>query len=131
MTQTLAANVNNNIQGVAPGDIYLDAQGNIAVVYNQEAVLQACAQAAQTVLGEMIYNTTSGIPFFEAVWIGVPNIQQYNASLRSAFLAVGGGGLVTEVISLFTSQNGDVLYYSAIIRTIYGTGTLIGNTSNG
>lgn len=131
MTQTIAANVNNNIPGVAPGDIYLDEQGNIAVVYNQEAVLQACAQAAQTVLGEMIYNTTTGIPFFEAVWIGVPNIQQYAASLRSAFLNVGGGGLVTEVVSLITSQNGDVLYYSAIIRTIYGTGTLTGNTSNG
>lgn len=131
MTQTIAANINNNIAGVAPGDIYLDAQGNIAVVYNQDAVLQACAQAAQTVLGEMIYNTTDGIPFFEAVWVGVPNIQQYAASLRSAFLNVGGGGLVTEVVSLIPSQNGNVLYYSAIIRTIYGTGTLTGNTSNG
>ncbi len=127
---TIASNVNNDIPGVAPGDIYLDSRGNIAVVYNQEAVLQACAQAAQTILGEMIYNTTTGIPFFQSVWIGVPNIQQYTASLRTAFLAVGGGGLVTDVVSLLTSQSGDVLYYSAIIRTIYGTGTLTGNTLN-
>jgi len=128
-TLTLSSNVNKDISGVAPFDIYLDSRGNISTSLDQEAVLQLCAQAASTVLGEMIYNTEQGIPFFQAVWIGTPNLQQYRASLRSAFLAVGNGQLVTEVISLLTSKDSNTLYYTAIIRTIYGSGSIVGNTS--
>jgi len=126
MTQTLSANVNNTIPGVAYDDLYLNNQGNISVSYNLQAVLEACAQAAQTLLGEMIFNVNQGIPFLQTVWVGVPNIQQYTAALRGAFLAVGGGGLVVEVISLVTSQVNNTLTYNAIIRTIYGSGAING-----
>lgn len=128
-TFTISCNVNNDIPGVAPNDIYLDAEGNIATSYNLDAVLQACAQAAKTRLGEIVLDTTIGIPFFESVWIGKANLQQYTASLRSAFLAVAGGEVVTDVSSLVTSQSGDNLYYTAKITTIYGTGTITGSTA--
>lgn len=125
-TLTLSSNVNNDISGVAPFDIYLGPNGNISQSYDQQALLEACAQAANTLLGEMIYNTTEGIPFFQVVWIGTPNITQYTAALRSAFLAVGGGGLVTQVVSITVSQTGDILNYNAIISTIYGASAIAG-----
>ena len=126
MTQTLASNVNNTLSGVMPNDIYLDSQGNVAISLDLQAVLEACAQAARTTLGEMIFNVDQGIPYFETVWVGVPNIPQYTAALRAAFLGVGGGGLVVEVVSLVTSQIDNTLSYTAVIRTIYGSGGISG-----
>jgi hypothetical protein len=98
-------------------DIYLDEFGNIAFAYDLTAITQQCAQAAKTLLGEMIYNTNQGIPYFQVLWVGVPNINQYTNALRRAFLAVGG---VIEVVSLITSQTDNTLNYTAVIRTTYG-----------
>ena len=119
--QTLSANVNSNIPNTAFNDLYLDADGNISLSFDLQAALEACAQAAQTLLGEMVFNINQGIPYFQTVWIGVPNIQQFTAALRAAFLAVPN---VVEVVSLITSQQNYNLTYSAIIRTSFGSGTL-------
>lgn len=130
MTQTLASNVNNDIPGVAPNDIYLDSHGNIAMSFDQNCLLEECSQVARTLLGEMIFNTDLGIPYFETVWAGVPNIAQFTASLRQSFLNVAG---VLQVVSLTTEQGNDTsanapfndtLTYNAVIRTIYGTGVV-------
>ena len=130
MTQTLSANVNNDIPGVAPNDLYLNSHGNISVSFDQECLLQECSQVAKTLLGEMIFNTDLGIPYFETVWGGVSNVAQFTASLRQSFLNVDG---VLQVVSLVTSQGtdtsfnapfNDTLTYTAVIRTIYGTGVV-------
>ena len=115
MTQTFAVNTQN--------DLYLDNNGNLAIVYDLTATLQACAQAAKTLLGEMVLNINQGIPYFQTVWVGVPNQQQFNAALRGAFFSVAG---VVEVVSLMTQQVNNALQYTAVIRTIYGTGGLTG-----
>lgn len=121
--QTLSANVNNNVPGVAYDDIYLDRFGNISISHDLESVLEACAQAGQTVLGELLFNVNQGIPFFQTVWIGVPNFQQYTAALRLAFLNVPN---VIEVVSLSITQINNGLEYTAIIRTAFGTGNING-----
>ncbi len=128
MPLTLLTNINNNMQGTAPYDIYLNSLNNIAISSDLidgdlQATLQACAQAARTLLGEMIYNVNAGIPYFQTVWNGIPNIQQYNAALRQSFLAVTG---VVEVVSLITSQVDNTLQYTAIIKTLYGSGGING-----
>lgn len=121
--KTLSANVNSNIPNVKFDDIYLDKLGNISISFDLQAVLEACAQAAQTLLGEIIFNQNQGIPYQETVWIGVPNVQQYIAALRIAFLNVPN---VLEVVSLMTSQDNNELSYTAVIRTIYGSGGISG-----
>lgn len=118
---TLSANVNTNIPNVSFNDLYLDNDGNISLSYDLQAVLQACAQSAQTLLGEMIFNTNQGIPYFQVLWVGVPNIQQFTAALRAAFLAVPN---VIEIVSLITSQESNNLLYSAVIRTNFGSGAI-------
>jgi len=131
---TISSNVNNlssiNGRSVAFNDIYLDQFDNISVSVDLLAVLEDCAQSARTVLGECIFNVNEGIPYKQVVWVGVPNIPQFSASLRAAFLSVEG---VTDVISLdivqtnntsISSQSADMLTYVANIQTIYGTGII-------
>lgn len=115
MAQTLSVNAKN--------DIYLNHDGNLSISFDVQAVLQDCAQKAKTLLGEMVLNTDQGIPYFQLVWVGVPNIQQFTSALRLAFLSVTG---VIEVVSLITSQVDDSLRYTAVIRTIYGSGGISG-----
>lgn len=112
---TIAVDKNN--------DIYLDADGNLAISYDLQAVLQGCEQAAKTLLGEMVLNVDQGIPYFDVVWVGVPNIEQYNAALRTAFFSVPD---VLEVVSLMIQQTNNTLAYTAIIRTSYGSGGING-----
>jgi hypothetical protein len=113
--QTFSVNADN--------DIYLNMQGNLSLSFDLQAILQDCEQVAKLQLGEAVLNINSGIPYFQTVWNGVPNLQQFTAALRSAFLAVPG---VREVISLMTEQVDDVLTYTAVIRTIYGIGGING-----
>lgn len=115
MAKTLAVDKNN--------DIYLDANNNIAIATELTAVLQACEQAAKTYLGEMVLSTDKGIPYYEVVFVGVTNIQQFKSSLRQAFLEVTG---VTQVKSISITQADDLLTYTATIETIYGVGTIPG-----
>ena len=118
--QTFAVNSDN--------DLYIDAQGNLAIVYDLQAVLQACKQAALTLLGEMVLQTNQGIPYQTAIWVGVPNIPAFEGALRSSWLAIQG---VTGVVSLVTSIGPytslgttvpiTALSYSATIDTIFGS----------
>lgn len=103
----------------AQNDIYLNEQGNLAFATDLTSLTQQCAQAAKTLLGEMIYNVNNGIPYFQTLWIGIPNVGQFTSALRRAFLAVDG---VLEVVSLITSQSENAFSYTAIIRTVYGSG---------
>ena len=114
-TQTLACNTNN--------DLYLDSFGNIIVAYDLQAVLQVCQNVARSLLGEMVLNTDQGIPYFQTVWNGTPNFQQFQAALTTSLLAVPD---VNSVLSLVVSQSGNTLNYTAVIQTIYGQGTING-----
>jgi hypothetical protein len=124
---TISANVNNNIPGVEFNDIYLDNQNNIAMATDLQSILQECAQVARTLLGECVFDLNVGIPYEQVIWVGVPNIEQFTAALRTAFLSVPG---VIEIISILVnqksnnSQSNDMLTFNAIINTIYGTGVI-------
>lgn len=111
--QTLAVNSQN--------DLYLGTDGNIALVFNMQGTLEACAHATKTILGEMIFAINQGLPNFQLVWVGVPNLQQYEAAVRATLLAVDG---VVEIVSFLIDLTDNNLTYTATIRTIYGTGTI-------
>lgn len=124
---TLSANVNNSIPNVAYNDLYLNSIGNIATSYDQQAILEECSQATKTLLGECVLNTNVGLPYQQALWIGVPQVQQFNAALTNALLSING---VLEVVSLITSQGGaqsiNTFTFTAVVRTIFGTGVVNG-----
>ena len=80
--QTLAVNAQN--------DIYIGDDGNIALVFNLQGTLQACAHSGKTILGEMIFAANQGLPNFQLIWVGVPNLQQYETAVPATLLAVYG-----------------------------------------
>jgi len=107
----------------AKNDLYIGASGSLALSSGLAAVMQACQQAAQTQLGEMIYATDQGLPNFAAVWNGAPNLAQFEAYLRRMLGQVDG---VTAVIDATVSVANNVLSYTATIQTIYGRGVING-----
>jgi len=113
--QTLAVNAQN--------DIFIGEDGNISLIFNLQGTLQACAQATKTLLGEMIFQANQGLPNFQLIWKGVPNLQQYEAAVRATILAVDG---VQEIVSFTYSLADNKLTYTATILTIYGTGVVNG-----
>lgn len=115
MTQTLSADSNN--------DLFLGRDGNISISYDLQAVLENCAHAVKVRLGEVALNTEQGVPYFETVWVGVPNIIQFESAARTAIMQVPG---VVEIVSFRTTRVADALNYVAVIRTIYGQGEING-----
>jgi hypothetical protein len=119
MTKTFATNANN--------DLYIGKDGNLVIQTGLLAVRDACSTAAKAQLGEMVLDTTRGIPNFQTVWIGAPNIPQFEAALRSTLEAVAD---VVRVVSLNSSISNGTLTYTAVILTTYGQ-TFISGLLNG
>jgi len=113
VTKKLAVDSNN--------DLYIDGTGSIAFVEGLDCVLQNCEHAMKTMLGECVLDIERGIPNFETIWLGSPNVPQYVLAARVALEAVAD---VDEVTAFDTAQVGDVLTYSATIVTVYGTGII-------
>jgi hypothetical protein len=115
MTRCLAMDDNN--------DIFIGSDGSLAVATGVDAVMFACAGAAQAQLGEMIYALDEGMPNFQTVWNGAPNVRQFEAALRRTLLGVAD---VVSIVDVTIETLGDVLSYSATIETIYGVGVING-----
>lgn len=115
MTRLLAVDPTN--------DIYIAFDGNLAINTGLFAVLQACAHAVKAQLGEMVLQTQNGIPNFQLVWRGAPNLLQFESYIRTAILQVDG---VLEIVSLTASVASDAVTYQATIRTVYGLGDVNG-----
>lgn len=115
MTKTFALNENN--------DIFIDANGNLSIVEGIEAVAFVCKNVAQTRLDEMIYEQGEGLPYFESVFNGTPNLERFRSQLRKSLLEVSG---VLRVLSIVLNLERDVLFYEANILTDFGEITING-----
>lgn len=66
----------------------MDAAGNIAVASNPYALAQNAATAIRTFLGECVYDTTIGVPFWQDVLGHFPDLSIVKADLVNAALTV-------------------------------------------
>jgi len=98
-------------------DLYVGVNGRLSISDGLQAVATACEQAAETMAGEMVFAINQGLPNFAAVWVGAPNIPQFEAALRRALLAVPK---VVSVQSITTTVGNNKLSYTAVIATEYG-----------
>jgi hypothetical protein len=113
MTRTFAVDANN--------DLVIGSDDRLRIATDLEAVLQNCEHAAKTILNEMVLAQGEGIPYFEAVWVGVPNLAVWEASFRARVLAVAD---VLSIDALTLGREGETLTYRATITTVYGTGEI-------
>lgn len=115
MTRVFTVDANN--------DLILAGDGNLSISSDLEAVLQACEHAAKAQLTEMVLAVDQGVPNFQTLWNGAPNVLQFESYLRRQLLAVPG---VLDVASLTSSVANNILSYTATIQTIYGEGAING-----
>lgn len=106
---TFSINANN--------DLYLDQNDDIAMNVDLLAVQDACLGAARTILGEMLFYINQGLPNFQAVWSGVPDIPQFETALRMTLLNVVD---VEQILFIEVSMANNTLIYNATILTTYG-----------
>lgn len=110
------------IETTAANDIALDVNGNVSIVTGLDAVIGNCKTAIQAQRGEMQYAVNTGMPTLATAWENYNPIQ-FEAAARTILKAVPD---VIEVESFSTTRSGEALRYTAVIRTIYGRGSLNG-----
>jgi hypothetical protein len=115
MTRTFATDSTN--------DLYIGETDTLVLVEGVEAVKFAAEQAVRTLLGEMVLAADQGLPYFEALWTGTPNLQRFEAALRQTILAVAD---VRSILTLDITIAGQNVRYVAEILTSYGPVALNG-----
>ena len=110
---TLSTSTNN--------DLHLDSSNSIPKASGIYAVLKTCEYAIQTMYGELVLQGDSGVPNFDLIWNGNPNILQAENAIRETLLNVDG---VDGVTSLNVFVENGVLKYNATIQTIYGESSI-------
>lgn len=109
MTKTFSSNIAN--------DLFIGPDGNLSIYTGVAAVLQLCEHAVKAQLGEMVLDQQRGMPNFQTVWNGTPNVAQFESYLRATILSVEG---VTDITALAIDATTDAVRYTATIKTIYG-----------
>lgn len=115
MTRVFSVDANN--------DLFIAGDGRMSISADLEAILQACEHRAKAQLLEMVLAVDQGIPNFQTVWNGAPNVLQFEGALRRELQNVTGVIEVTELNALVSSNK---LSYTATIKTPFGTGAING-----
>ncbi|RUW74487.1 hypothetical protein [Mesorhizobium sp. M2A.F.Ca.ET.067.02.1.1] len=71
-------------------DLVADASGNIATADEPYALAQDAASAIRLFAGELYYDTTQGIPYFDQILGKAPPVSLMKASFNRAALTVPG-----------------------------------------
>src|SRR6185437_17135580 len=96
-------------------DFLIGPDGNFVILEGLDAIIQSCEQASKAQMGEMIFAVNQGMPNFQAIWNGSPNVAQFEAALRKTLLRVPG---VLSIVDLTTTLKNNVLSYVATINTV-------------
>jgi hypothetical protein len=71
-------------------DLTLDVNGNIAVANAPYSLAQDAASACRTFLGEVYYDTTQGVPYWQQILGHFPTLQLVKSKLVAAAETVPG-----------------------------------------
>jgi hypothetical protein len=93
-------------------DVLVDSSGNIAVAMEPYSLAQDVASAVKTFLGEIYYNTTLGVPYFQQILGKTPPLALFQQYIVNAALTVPDVVSATCVINSFTNRTvqGQVLF---------------------
>lgn len=98
-------------------DVCLNSSNSLSVASGIDAVKASCEYAVKTIMGELILQGDSGVPNFQLIWNGNPNIPQAENAIRETLLKVEN---VTGVSAVEAFVDGDVFKYNAAINTTFG-----------
>jgi hypothetical protein len=80
--------MNTLLLNPASWDLLADANGNIAMAAPPYAVAQDVASATATFIGEVYFDTTQGLPYFNEILGQRPSLSFIKAKVNSAALTV-------------------------------------------
>lgn len=100
-------------------DICLDEFGNISVLSDLDALMNALKCVVRVNMGELQYNLKKGVPYFQTIFSEKSLIYLWESYLREAILGVKGV-VGIEYIEFDYSPVDDILSYKAGINTKYG-----------
>lgn len=107
----------------ATNDLYVGNDNNLVFDSGINAVSTGCLTLSQLIQGECVLDITRGIPDFDTIWGGVPNLAQWEIAFREAITSVDG---VLEITEITLDRSGDVFTFTATILTEYGEGAISG-----
>jgi hypothetical protein len=94
--------------------------GQIRLESGLDAALQLSRHYAQTLAGEMIHAMPDGVRMFDTAF-NRPGLALFANEIRRRIMQVPD---VISVESFDARLTGDTLYYTAVVRTIYGSGSV-------
>lgn len=107
---------------VSRWDLVLDAAGNIARASPPYALAQDVASAIRLFLGELWYDTSKGVPYFESVLGHTPSLTEFQSLMVNAALTVPGVASAQCILSSFESRTvqGQVIFTddSGVAQTV-------------
>jgi hypothetical protein len=86
-------------------DLMIDSSGNIAVASDPYSVAQDAASAIKLFQGELWFDTTQGVPYFEQIFGQPLNINLLKAKFAAAALTVPGVSSATVFITSIIGRN--------------------------
>lgn len=104
-------------------DLAVDASGNIAVASEPYALAQDAASAIRLFIGELYYDVSQGIPYFEQVLGHTPPISLLKAYFVKQALTVPG---VVKAEAFITSWENRVIQGQVQITDAAGRTTVAG-----
>lgn len=85
-------------------DLCVDSKGNIAVAADPYAIAQDVASACKLFQGELYYDTTQGVPYFQEILGHRPPLSVFKAALVKAALTVPGVQSAVVFVSSLTNR---------------------------
>ena len=107
--KTIATNSDN--------DIYIDSNGNLALLTDINALANISRNVVLTNLGEPEFNQQDGIPYFETIFTDTPKIDLLQAAQVAALKKLED---VNRVSNYEYNQSNGVYSYSLIEHTTFG-----------
>lgn len=118
----MSATMNTLLLDASAWDLVLDANGDIALAAPPYAVAQDVASAIRLFLGELWYDTTQGVPYFQSILGTPPSLQTLAYYLEQAALSVPGVVSATATINSFANREVDG---QVTFETADGTSTTV------
>lgn len=106
----------------AMNDVYTE-NGLLVLATDMDALTQRCTQVMSAVRGEMLYAVDQGMPFYETIWTGSPNLLAFEAASRVELLRIPE---VKSVDAFTASISNNELSYRAQLTTTLGAVTVNG-----
>lgn len=104
-------------------DIFLTPQGDIALGSGKEAVANVCRNALLTIQGELKYNTSQGVPYWNILKSGKADLDALRFYIIKTVQNMKG---VKSIKSLNFNTNTDEISYTLIINTDEGEAVING-----